>query len=243
MDVVTSTHSQEAEPDSVPGSREASPSATGEGRLGGCSLNGSSSAFRSNAAGATRHMGGGGLAQRQGVSRGADATETMTSNNMEDDDGLPEYSEIATDEGIDMQDGDVPMYGPNLEQSWSFSHLGSMGAPHSQMTVVPPSSLDGEANDFYTQEEDLFKADDNASTQAEGGDRSSVEMSDRDEDFVDPTVLESSGQGRMRALAPTPPLLDDDENDAGDPPVAEIVVDDADERSRWANNAEEHCQR
>jgi hypothetical protein len=143
---------------------------------------------------------------------------------MEDDDGLPRYSELAPDEGIDMQDGDVQMYGPNVGPTWSFSHLGNMGAPHSQMTAVPPSSLDGEGNDFYNQEEDLSAADDNASTQAEGGDRSSVEMSDRDEEFVDAPMLEPSEQRSMRESAP-PPLLDE----AGDLPVAEIRVGDADD--------------
>ncbi len=206
------------------GSREPSPSGPGEGPLGGSSLNGSSSAFRSTEAGAIRHMGGGGLAQRQGVSQEADMKGTTS--HMEDD-GLPEYSEIVPDEGINMQDGDMQMYGPNVEQSWSFSHMGSMGAPHSQMTAVPPSSLDGEGTDFYTQEEDLFAADDNASTQAEGGDRSSVEMSDRDEDFVDAPILESSEQRGMRESAP-PPLVDE----AGDLPVAEIRVDDENEESR-----------
>jgi hypothetical protein len=164
-------------------------------------------------------MGGGGLAQRQGVSHETDM-KGMTSP-MEDD-GLPEYSEIAPDEGIEMHDNDMPMYGPPaMEQAWSFSHLGSLSAPHSQMTAVPPSSLDGEETDFYTQEEDLFAADDNASTQAEGGGRSSVEMSDRDEDFVDAPILDSSQQRGMRESAP-PPLIDD----AADLPVAEIRVDD-----------------
>lgn len=190
-DIVTSTHSQGAGSDSISGSREPSPSAPGEDPLGGSSLNGSSSAFRSIEAGATRHMGGGGLAQHQGVPREVDM-KGMTSH-MEDD-GLPEYSEIVPDEGIDMQDGDVQIYGPNSDPTWSFSHLGSMGAPHSQMTAVPPSSLDGEGDGFYNHEEDLFAADDNASTQAEGGDRSSVEMSDRDEDFVDAQSLEPSEQ-------------------------------------------------
>jgi hypothetical protein len=156
------------------------------------------------------------------VSQEAD-TKGRTSH-IEDDDGLPGYSELAPDEGIDMQDGDVPMYGPNMDPTWSFSHLGSMGAPHSQMTAVPPSSLNGEGNDFYNPEEDLFAADDNASTQAEGGGRSSVEMSDRDEDFVDAPMLEPSEQRSMRESAP-PPLLDE----AGDLPVAEIRVDDADD--------------
>lgn len=166
-------------------------------------------------------MGGGGLVQHQGVSQAV--VRKVTTSPLEDDE-LPEYSENAPDEGIDMHDDDVPMYGPSLEPSWSFSHLGSMGAPHSQMTAVPPSSLDGEGNDFYTQEEDLFAADDNASTQAEGGDRSSVEMSDRDEDFVDAPILESSEQRRVRESAP-PPLVDE----AGDLPVAEIRVDDDDD--------------
>ena len=96
------------------------------------------------------------------------------------------------------------------------------------MTAVPPSSLDGEGNDFYTHEEDLFAADDNASTQAEGGDRSSVDMSERDDDFVDAPLLVSSEQRGMRESAP-PPLVEDD---AEDLPVAEIRVDDADEKSR-----------
>jgi hypothetical protein len=226
--VVTSTQSQEAGSESVSNSREPSPSGPGEDPLGGSSLNGSSSAYHSTEAGVTRHMGGGGLAaQRQGVSQEADVRGTGT-NNMEDDDGLPEYSEIAPDEGIDMNEGDAQIYGPNLDPSWSFSHRGSIGAPHPQMTAVPPSSLDGEGTDFYTQEEDLFAADDNASTQAEGGDRSSVEMSDRDDDFVDAPLLESSEQRGMRESAP-PPLIEDE---AGDPPVTEIRVDDADEEKR-----------
>lgn len=121
------------------------------------------------------------------------------------------------DEGIDIpddgdgdddeDDNDVAPYDvpPELAPAWSFSHLGSAGAPHSRMTTTapPPSSLNGEAgsgsnnNDFYTHEEDLFAPttgamdedddNDNASTQAEGGDddRSSVELSDRARDFID----------------------------------------------------------
>lgn len=229
-EVVNMAHSQATGSESAAGSRDPSPSAPGEAPLGGSSLNGSSSGFLSTEAGATRHLGGGGLAQRQGVTHGIDTNlRTMTSNSV-DDDGLPEYSDVVADEGIDMQEGDVPSYGPNLEPSWSFSHLGSMGAPHSQMTTVPPSSLDGEGNEFGTHEEDLFAADDNASTQAEGGDRSSVEMSDRDEDFTDAPALQSSEDRRIRALRPTPPLDDDDE--AGELPVAEIRVDDVDEESR-----------
>jgi hypothetical protein len=173
-------------------------------------------------------MGGGGLAQRQGASREVDM-QGMTSRTVDDDDLLPAYSEIAPDdEGIDMQEVDMPPYAPTLEQSWSFSHLGSIGAPHSQMTAVPPSSLDGDGVDFFTQEEDLFAADDNASTQAEGGDRSSVEMSDRDEDFVDAPMLEVAEQRGMRESAP-PPLVDDD--DAAELPVAEIRVPDMDEET------------
>ena len=149
-----------------------------------------------------------------------------TTSHIEDDE-LPEYSEIAPDEGIDVHDGEVQMYGPTLEPSWSFSHIGRIGAPHSQMTAVPPSSLDGEGNGFYIQEEDLFAADDNASTQAEGGDRSSIELSDRDEDFVDAPILGLSEPRDLRESAP-PPLVDE----AGHLPVAEIRVDDADEESR-----------
>jgi ubiquitin carboxyl-terminal hydrolase 4/11 len=237
-EVVTSTHSQEARSDSVSGSREPSPSAPGEGPLGGSSLNGSSSTFRSTEAGATRHMGGGGPAaaaqQRQGVSQGAGGrmlTGARTPQLEDEDDELPEYTEIAPDEGIDMHDGDVQMFGPNLENpSWSFTNLGSIGAPHSQMTAVPPSSLDGEVNDFFTQEEDLFAADDNASTKAEGGDGSSVGMSDRGDEFVDAPTLESTvaDQRGTRESAP-PPGLDDD---AGDLPVAETQVDDAEDESR-----------
>ena len=75
-------------------------------------------------------MGGGGLAaQPQGVLQEADR-RPMGTGNMEDDDGLPGYSEVAPDEGIDMTEGDAQMYGPNLNPSWSFSHLGSVGAPH-----------------------------------------------------------------------------------------------------------------
>ena len=173
-------------------------------------------------------MGGGGLAaQRQGVSQEAGMRATGTSN-MEDDDGLPEYSEIAPDEAIDMTEGDSQVYGPNQKPSWSFSNLGSIAAPHSQMTAVPPSSLDGEGTDFYNKEDDLFDADDNASTQAEGGDRSSVEMSDGDDDFVDAPILESAEQRGMKESAP-PPMVEDD---AADLPVAEIRVDDADEEKR-----------
>lgn len=189
-------------------------------------------------------MGGGGLAQpHQEVSPEADmkgvGTTTTIIPIMVEDDILPEYSEIAPhDEGIDMQeDGDdVPMYGPpglgEEQPAWSFSHLGSVGAPHPQMTAVPPSSLDGEgSNDFYTQEEDLFAADDNASTQAEGGDRSSVEMSDPDENFVDTPLLGASAERRgFRESAPPPPTLGGEAGD--DLPVAEIRVDDADEEIR-----------
>ncbi len=222
-EVVTTTRTHEGGADSVLGSRDPSPSAPGEGLLGVSSRNGSSSAFHSTEAGVTRHMGGGGLAQRQGMSHEVDTRGTIS--HMEDD-GLPEYTELSPDEGISMQEGDVPLYSPGMQQSWSFSHLGSIGAPHSQMTAVPPSSLDGDGNGFYTQEEDLFAADENASTQAEGGGRSSVELSDRDEDFVDAPILASSEHRGMRESAP-PPRLDE----AGESPVAEIRVDDVEEES------------
>jgi len=158
----------------------------------------------------------------------------MTSHTADDE--LPAYSEIAPDEGIDMQEVDMPTYAPAREQSWSFnsfngfSHLGSIGAPHSQMTAVPPSSLDGDGVDFFPQEEDLFAADDNASTQAEGGDRSSVEMmSDGDQDFVDAPLLEVAERRGMRESAP-PPLVDDDgDEDAAEFPVAEIRVPDVED--------------
>jgi hypothetical protein len=180
-------------------------------------------------------MGGGGLAPRHGASREVDM-QGMTTSHTADDEQLPAYSELAPDEGIDMQEVDMPPYAPTLEPSWSFNHLGSSGAPHSQMTAVPPSSLDGDAaDDFFTQEEDLFAAaaDDNASTQAEGGDRSSVEMSDRDDDdFVDAPMLEVAEQQRgMRESAPPPPLVGDDDadGDVAELPVAEIRVPDVEE--------------
>jgi hypothetical protein len=180
-------------------------------------------------------MGGGGLAPRHGASREVDM-QGMTTSHTADDEQLPAYSELAPDEGIDMQEVDMPPYAPTLEPSWSFNHLGSSGAPHSQMTAVPPSSLDGDAaaDDFFTQEEDLFAAaaDDNASTQAEGGDRSSVEMSDRDDDdFVDAPMLEVAEQRGMRESAPPPPLVDDDDadGDVAELPVAEIRVPDVEE--------------
>lgn len=151
-----------------------------------------------------------------------------------EDDELPEYTERISDEGIDMPDNVLPVYVSNLEPSWSFSHLGSMGAPHSQMTAVPPSSLNGEGNDFYNQdEEDLFAADDNTSMRAEGGDGSSVDMSDRDDDsFLDgPAVSATSEERERREHAPPPPLPPPfvDSGEAGDNPVTEIRVDDADE--------------
>jgi hypothetical protein len=187
-------------------------------------------------------MGGGGPAPRLGACREAD-TQAPTSRRTADDELLPDYSEIAPDdEGIDMREADeeedMPAYAPTLQQTWSFSHLGSISAPHSQMTAVPPSSLDGGdgGTDFFTQEDDLFAAagaDDDASTKAEGGDRSSVEMSDRDEDFVDAPLLEVGGEHRgLRESAP-PPLLDDDVDvdDAAELPVAEIRVGDGEEET------------
>jgi hypothetical protein len=172
-------------------------------------------------------MGGGGLAATAQQNRGVGRDVGMTSSNILEDDGLPGYSPMVTDEGVDMDEGDgeemPPIYGPpNLAQDWSFSNLGSIGAPHSQMTVVPPSSLDGEGEveggvggegGFFTQEEDLFAqeegADDNASMRAEGGTRSSVgELSEREEEFVDAPGLGEQGV-RMRESAPPPGGEDD----------------------------------
>ena len=241
-EIVTSSRNHEGG-DSASGSREPSPSGLGEGPLGGSSRNGSSSTFPSTEAGAIHHTGGGGLATtRHATHHAHGSTLAMNAENELDNDGLPSYSQVTEmDEAIDMREGGLDSNAFN-KAGWSFQHLGSIDAPHSQLTAVPPSSLDGndlesagQGNFFEPPEENLFGADDNASTQADGGNRSSLEMSDRDADFEDAPILgveqnpdELFGQRGVRESAPPPGDMDEDD-DAVQLPVAEIRVTDADE--------------
>jgi hypothetical protein len=167
---------------------------------------------------------------------------------VDDNDILPEYEDtqmigpqqlqpsrmdLDRDEGID-----ISYTTPGHQTSpwdygsgWAFSHaLESGRAALSQMTAVPPGSLD--FNQDADTEEALFGNGDGASMRAEGGTGSSAgNISDPDERMGLVEDFDESAESPLirrseRESAPPPHVIEGDEEDE-DLPVAELRVDEA----------------
>ena len=144
----------------------------------------------------------------------------------------PSRMELDRDEGIDIpytMPGHQTLpwdYGPG----WGFNALESGRAALSQMTAVPPGSLD--FNQDADPEEALFENGDGASMKAEGGNGSSAgNISDPDErmrlveDF-DESAASPLIRRSERESAPPPHVIGGDEEE-DDLAVAELRVDEA----------------
>ena len=234
-----------ADSESRPTSRDASPSGEGP-RLGDSSHNGSSGAF--TAAGQVRHVGDGGSAPMQ-IPGAYQEDENLERSNgqVDDNDILPGYEDtqmigpqqlqpsgmdVDRDEAIDVS---YPMPGHQTSPwdyvpAWGFNALDSGRAALSQMTAVPPGSLD--FNQDADPEDALFGNGDGASMKAEGGNGSSAgNISDPDEsmrlveDFDESAARPLIGRSE-RESAPPPQVIGGDEEEE-DLPVAELRVDEA----------------
>lgn len=198
-------------------SRAASPAGE-EGRLGGSSRNGSSSALLG--VGAAHQAGGGGLADGNRARSGADEGELPGYYLNGPNEQTLEGMDLVEDEGISCLDhGPMTIYD---RPSWSFESLGMDDMGMTQIIAAPPGS-------DQAQDEGLF---DGASDKAAGG--SSIGglsqegnriLADFGEDQG--TISGFAGTPRSRMGTPVddipPPLLGEDEDDS---PVAEVRLDE-----------------
>jgi ubiquitin carboxyl-terminal hydrolase 4/11/15 len=239
-ELLTANAPPAADSESRPTSRDASPSGEGP-RLGDSSHNGSSGAF--TAAGQVRHVGDGGSAPMQipGAYHEVESLE-RSSVQVDDNEILPGYEDMQMigpqqlqpshmdldgDEGIDVS---FPVNVPwDYPPGWGFDALTSGRAAPSQMTAVPPGSLD--FNQDADIEEGLFGNGDGASMKAEGGDGSSAgNMSDPDETMKSVEDFDESAASPLirrseRESAPPPHVIGGDEEE-DELPVVELRVDD-----------------
>jgi ubiquitin carboxyl-terminal hydrolase 4/11 len=242
-ELLTANAPPAADPESRPPSRDASPSGEGP-RLGDSSHNGSSSAFTTT--GQVRHVGGGPAPmQIPGAYQEVENLE-RSSVQVDDNEILPGYEDMQMigpqqlqpphmdldgDEGIDVS---YPLNGHqtipwDYPPGWGFDALTSGRAAPSQMTAVPPGSID--FNQDADTEEGLFENGDGVSMKAEGGDGSSAgNMSDPDETMKSLEDFDESAASPLirrseRESAPPPHVIGVDE-DEDDMPVVELRVDD-----------------
>jgi hypothetical protein len=140
----------------------------------------------------------------------------------------PSHMDVDRDEGIDVSYGHQTSpwhYVPG----WGFNALDSGRAAPSQMTAVPPGSLDFSQD--ADAEEGLFGNGDGASMRAEGGNGSSAgNISDSDErmrlaeDF-DESAASPLIRRSERESAPPPHVIESDEEE-DDIPVRKLQVDE-----------------
>jgi hypothetical protein len=140
----------------------------------------------------------------------------------------PSHMELDGDEGIDVS---YPMNSQTIwdyAPGWGFAALNSGHAAPSQMTAVPPGSLD--FNQDADTEEGLFENGDAGSMKAEDGDGSSADnMSDPDETMKSVEDFDESAASPLirrseRESAPPPHVIEGEE-EGDDLPVVELRVD------------------
>ena len=219
-----------SESDSASESRGQSPSGDGR-RLGGSSLNGSSSA--STGAGAGRQGDGGLQVGTPGKNRGGDESPPEYAiNPTRGEKSLGSNDKNNRLEGMNIEDdeesGDGELSNPfgfPSPPSWSFNRVHQAHGPSSsQMTTALPGST-------FDDDDDLLD-DDTASNKAVGG----GDMSDSDLRLA--ALTDSPGPGAAypgtpieeSAFQDIPPLLeaDNDDDDDDELPVVELRVNDED---------------
>ncbi|KAK1140585.1 hypothetical protein N8T08_010222 [Aspergillus melleus] len=230
-DITESSTRPPSESDSASESRGQSPSGDGR-RLGGSSLNGSSSV--STGAGAGRQGDGGLQVGTPGKNRGGDESPPEYAiNPTRGEKSLGSNDKNNRLEGMNIEDdeesGDGELSNPfgfPSPPSWSFNRVHQAHGPSSsQMTTALPGST-------FDDDDDLLD-DDTASNKAVGG----GDMSDSDLRLA--ALTDSPGPGAAypgtpieeSAFQDIPPLLEadnDDDDDDDELPVVELRVNDED---------------
>lgn len=234
--------SEDAEPTSNSSSRGTSPSGQGKARgLDGPSPSGSSSAFRTAAAGATAR-------------RGASAAKGPLRMTTEEEDELPRYEDVE-DEGIGMEEGlPRPLFGPALPPRDSQMQIATISGVDSvqwswarDFVPVDGGGQSHNQGGLYADDVDAdADIDDAASNEAAGGTFSDGESGQErllqdfgDEFATGPSTLEFGASPGATAMeeefmgdegigVDQHHMLGGDE-DAEDVPVADVRVDESSE--------------